>query len=466
MRSAFEEHEMKVSEIRAAAKSNIDEFERSLRVAGDDHPSDEDASLVDLARRLAPVRSSPDAQAVSPADLADAATLQTPPGAAPDEPRGTASASEAAQASEFFDSHLHGRTGADPARERRSGGWSRKVSALAPAGAALVGATLVIAVFGPERGAPVLPKAPPFIAAAHGPAEARETSGDTAAASSDAGIPPKDIALLAEAIRSEKRPIGLSADASHGNAPSPPASPVGAAQPAAGSAGPPVDRPVVAAPPAATPPAAAQNPDPEPVRMASAPPDAAQPAAGPAAGPPVAAALAPVTAPPVANTPTAAAQVPVPEPMRMATEPPEAAQPAAAPPVAAAVAPAAAPLTAPPPAAAQVPDPEPVRTASAPPGATPSATAAQSATASLSDAAPGEATHATDAPQWPARPASVADSKSAPVAQPATPKLDRRARLSRRPSARAIVARTEAPAPAAAAETRSPPLRPAAPTNS
>ena len=100
-----------------------------------------------------------------------------------------------------------------------------------------------------------------------------------------------------------------------------------------------------------------------------------------------------------------------------------------------------APIAAPPPAASQFPDSKPVRTASLPPDAEPNATVAASSTDS------GEAAHAIDAPQPPAKGASEA----AVVEQPSTPKLDMPAKQSRRSSARVVAAKTDATAPGAAA---------------
>ena len=284
---------MNASWIPPAAKANPDEYERRLRAGGARQASAEDALLVELARKLAPVRSSPHAQAVSapgrtdaePMQPPEAATLQPSTAFAPDEPGGTAFVdAEAPHASGFGVPYLHDPNDAGPATRRRSGGWMLRAAALAPAaGAALLGAGLVIAVFGPKGGSPELPKAPPFIAAGQGPTKAPEPSGETVAIRSDPDVTPLKHTTPVKVVSSEKRPID--ADASPGaTPPSPtlPPAPAGAAQPTAGtSAGPPLAAPVAAAPIAVPPPAASQFPDSNPVRMASAPPAAGAPIAAP-----------------------------------------------------------------------------------------------------------------------------------------------------------------------------------------
>ncbi len=418
---------MNASWIPPAAKANPDEYERRLRAGSARQASAEDAVLVELARRLAPVRSSPHAQAVSepgrtdaePMRPLEAATPQPSIAFAPDEPSGTAfDDAEATHASGFGVPYLHDPNDPGPATQRRPAGWTLKAAALAPAaGAALLGAGLVIAVFGPKGGSPELPKAPPFIAASQGPTKAPEPSGETVAIRSDPDVTPLKHTTPVKVVSSEKRPID--ADASPGaTPPSPPSAPApaGAAQPTVEtSAGPPVAAPVAAATIAVPPPAASQFPDSNSMRTAAAPPVAAAPIAAPR---------------------PAVSQFPDSNPVRTA----------AAPPV------AAAPIAAPPPAASQFPESDPVRTAAAPPDSR--------AAPSAADA--GGAARPRDTPQRPARPASTAESKAAAVAQPATPKLEAPAKLSRRTSARVMLAKTDATAPGAAAETRSQPLRPGA----
>ncbi len=97
----------------------------------------------------------------------------------------------------------------------------------------------------------------------------------------------------------------------------------------------------------------------------------------------------------------------------------------------------AAPFVAPPPAAPQYPDPKAVRTVSLQPDGAQFATATPSATDS------GETVHANDAPQGPAKTAPKGASEAAGVARPSTHKLDLPTKLSRKPSARIVVAKTE-----------------------
>jgi sporulation related protein len=99
------------------------------------------------------------------------------------------------------------------------------------------------------------------------------------------------------------------------------------------------------------------------------------------------------------------------------------------------------PFAAPPPAAPQLSDPKGLRTVSQRPDGTQIATATPSATDS------GEAVQASDGPQPPAKPATKGASETAGVAQPPTHKLDLPTKLSRKPSARPVVAKTETAAP-------------------
>jgi SPOR domain len=344
--------------------------------------------IVELARKLAPVRSS-HAQAFSPPGWTDtelaqpfeAATVEPSIGFAPDEASGTASADLTSHACGLGVPYLHNGRGACRAKQRRSGGWILRAAAIAPvAGAALLGAGLVTVVFGPKAGSLRFSK-PPFVASGQLPTKTSQGSGETVATLEDAAaIPVRDV-IPVKVVRSEERPIdpgpGVSSASAPATAPSAP-TPVGAAQSTPWtSAGPPVSAPVVTKPAAAPPPAASQSSDGNPDRTASA-----------AAG--------------------------------------EAARPADA---------------------VQRPDrPTPAAESKA-------AAAAQPTTL---DSAAVEAGRPANAPQRPARPASADGIRAAPVAQPVKPRLDLRARFSRRPSARVM--------PAIAAETGSQPLRPAAST--
>jgi SPOR domain len=313
---SVQEYEMSVSEKQAAAEINLDEFERRLRSPGSQQTSVEDLE--------------------------------------PDEPTSTASVDiEAPRASKFGDAYRRDPIGVDSATERRSGGWTLKVWALAlAAGAALIGA-----VFAPKGGAPGQPNVPPFVASADGSTKAPQRSDETVATSSDAGATPrKDITQPAavKGVTSEEPPIELGDHASLGNAPP-------AANLTPTSAG------------------------------------AAQSTAGASSGPPVSV---------VVNTPAVAS-----------------------------------PFAAPPPAAPQLPDPKAPRTVSQRPEGTQIATATPSATDS------GEAVQASEGPQPPAKPATKGASEAAGVAQPSTHKLDLPTKLSRKPSARIVVAKTETAAP-------------------
>ncbi len=166
------------------------------------------------------------------------------------------------------------------APQRFAAGWPLKASALALAGAALVGS-----VFWLGKGGAPGPKQPPFIAAAQGPIKAPPPTGESVASSSDAGaIPVKEITQPAhvDLASSDGQPVDLNAHASLGNMPASsalaPTLPAAAQPTAAASAGSlvaaTVSTPVEAAPVAAPPPAASQFPDSKSVRTASLRPDA------------------------------------------------------------------------------------------------------------------------------------------------------------------------------------------------
>ena len=67
---------MSVSKIPASPKDYPDEYDRRLRDRGALPASVEDAELAELARKLAPVRPSPEAQAVSEYDQWGAAPIE------------------------------------------------------------------------------------------------------------------------------------------------------------------------------------------------------------------------------------------------------------------------------------------------------------------------------------------------------------------------------------------------------
>ena len=205
----------------------------------------------------------------------------------------------------------HDANPAEQAAEARPKGWMLKVSALALAGVAMIGA-----VFALKGGAPGLSREPPFIAAAQGPTKVQPPSDETVTASNDAGGSLlKDNAKPAsvKVISSEEQPVDLSAEASIGNPSAAQANPPAAADlaksPAGGLSVTPVaatvDTPLVPPPAAAPPPpTTSEFPAPKPVRTVSLRPDgtpiaalnppdqsavAAIPAAAPTQAPPAAA---------------------------------------------------------------------------------------------------------------------------------------------------------------------------------
>ncbi|MBV8441545.1 MAG: SPOR domain-containing protein [Hyphomicrobiales bacterium] len=241
---------MGVSGFFRPAEKNFDENQRPLGTTGAQPTSLEDAGLLDLARRLAPERRPPDDQAalepdVEPLRTPEAATLATTVALVPVEPSGSAvRARKALRISGF---------GATPSREPRDGGrapggragvWTELASTLAAAGAALIGAALVIAVFAPRATPPGAPETQPFIAAGQGPAEAPRPSGETVAVRGDVDAARLGDVAPVKVVGSEARPIGRDADASSAatTLPAPPAPPVDAAPP------PPVARAAEAAP--------------------------------------------------------------------------------------------------------------------------------------------------------------------------------------------------------------------------
>ena len=358
---SVQEYDMSVSGKRAAAQINLDEFERRLRSPGSQQTSVEDLLAVDSSALLR-TRSPWPSQAVSmpgqtdiePPRPLEIAALQPVVDGKPDEPTTTGSVDiEAPRASKFGDAYRRDPIGVGSATERRSGGWTLMVWALAlAASAALIGA-----VFAPKGGAPGQPIAPPFVASADGSTKAPQRSDEIVATSSDASATPrKDITQPAavKGVTSEEPPIELGDHASPSSS------------------------------------ASAAN-------LTSTSPGEVQSTVGASPGPPGSV---------VVNTPVVAP-----------------------------------PFAAPPPAAPQLPDPKALRTVSQRPDETQIATATPSATDS------GDAVQARDGPQPPAKPATKGASEAAGVAQPPTHKLDLPTKLSRKPSARIVVAKTETAAP-------------------
>ncbi len=385
------------------ALAGPDEFWRRRRGAAQ-QTSAEEALVVDMARRLAPVRPSTPDSPLAPRETQAKRRLL---GLASGEERGTASIGEQPKTPGFRPLSWRNPVNVEPPREPGSVWWLNKASALAPAGAALAGAVLVIATFGPRwGGVPSQPKAP-TLAAVQGPAAMAPTAGEADEPSRDAGL-----TALKDAIRAARAKPALS-EAETIQAGAPPSS--SNLAPREGSAAAP-DLPPQAS-------------------SATAPPDAAEPTAAAAAEAPLPAAVAPAPAsapPSEAAEPTAAA--------------------AAEAPLRAAVAPVAPPpAPAPPPVTSQVPDSNAGRTASQPLEAPPEGGRAASSAVS------GQAAHASQARPLPAR--AAPRTQAVAVSPASTPKLDLPAKPWRRSAARSPVVKAEETAPAAPAETRTRLLR-------
>ena len=234
-----------------------------------------------LARRLAPRYSSPYSQAVSEQGRTDTElttqpleTAKLPPSNSEvsDAPSKTAFVDVGAkQAFEFEDPYSH-----DP-KQGRSGSWKLKVSALALAGLAIIGA-----VFALKGGVPSLPKAASFIVEAQGPAKMQPPSDRTVATSSDTGaiIPKQGIQEARDEVLSPGQPKGLNAEVSEESTPSVDfgSATAGPAQPTIGASGgtpmpAPVSTPGTGLPTAAPPPTASQFPDLNAERTLSLRPD-------------------------------------------------------------------------------------------------------------------------------------------------------------------------------------------------
>jgi SPOR domain len=196
---------------------------------------------VDLARKLAPVRRSPQAQAISESDQWNADQRQpfaTPVRAiafGPGKPGGPADCElKAPQTSGFGVPCSHDPRNVGPATGRRSGRWT--ASALAPAGATLLfGTALFVAVFAPK--------------------------GGSIGARSDIMKP-----ALVKIVGSEERPTDLHVDTSSAATPTSKPSSAGVAPPT--SVEPPATAPV-----APLRPAESQSAESNPVPTTSAPPD-------------------------------------------------------------------------------------------------------------------------------------------------------------------------------------------------
>jgi hypothetical protein len=202
---------------------------------------------VNLARKLAPVRLSPQAEPVSKWDQwradqtqpLEATTSHPAITFVPGELSVTARGLEAPQSSGFGIPRSHGTDNARPPTGRRSGRWKRTAWALAPTCAALLfGTTLFVAVFEPKGG----------------------STGARSAVTRPA---------LVKIVGSEERPTDLHVDPSSAVTPSSELSRAGVTTP---SIGPPRAAPVT--PVAALGPVVPQPAETNPVRTVSAQPDA------------------------------------------------------------------------------------------------------------------------------------------------------------------------------------------------
>ena len=219
---------MNVSGSRATDDINLDEYERRLRAAGGQQASAEDP-LVELARLVESSRfgisDRRHRRSPSPNPLRRARNLRPrsksrscgrrstkrkisfPRRRRPIARRGKTMSSPPIRP--------HDANAAEQAAAERPKAWKLKVSALALAGVAMIGAVLAL-----RGGVPGLPKQPPFIAAAQGPTKVQPPSDETVTASNDAGASLlKDNAKPAsvKVVSSEEQPVDLSAQGSLGN---------------------------------------------------------------------------------------------------------------------------------------------------------------------------------------------------------------------------------------------------------
>jgi SPOR domain len=267
---------------RSAAEINVDELVRRMCATDTEHASAEGA-LVDFARRLAPVRSSPHVQAVSETGRTDpeptqpfgtAILTQSIDEAPVDPSEGETISVEAKQASELADVYSH-----DP-NEFRSGNWKLTVSALALL--ALAGVAMIGGTFALKGGVPALPKAPPVIVAAQWPTTKEQPPSDQIVVpSGDAGGTLNDSTQPAEVKLVSSAGDDLSAQSLRSNLSAQAALVLAAASaaetPTGVSSGTPVtatvNTQIMAAPVADPPSTTAQFPDPKIPRAVSSGPE-------------------------------------------------------------------------------------------------------------------------------------------------------------------------------------------------
>src|SRR5208337_676798 len=248
---------------RAAADFNLDEFERRLRAAGA-FPTGAEDPLFELARLVESSKPEPSSpvgaeatKAAEPERLEKGALRPALEAEYHDE---IAAEDEAPQGSAHGHPHAPEHASTDPPTKSRTIGWTARISALAVAGVAMIGAAFAL-----KGGVPGLPKQPPYIAAAQGPTKVAPPSDDTVSAPNDAGaslLKDNTQSAHVKLVASEEQPVDLAALASA------PADATGGTA-VKGT----VDTPVVVRMPAPPSPPPSQFPDPRPVRTVSLRPD-------------------------------------------------------------------------------------------------------------------------------------------------------------------------------------------------
>lgn len=265
---------MSVSGSRAVADLNLDEFERRLRAAGS-FPMGVEDPLYELARLVESAKPEPSgraagqpAAAVAPLLEASALRPALEEEAEPSDAIDGEDAEGEAQAAAYGEPRAGVPIGAERPAKSSAFSWKARISALAIAGVAMIGAVLAL-----KGGVPGMPKQPPYIAAAQGPTKVAPPSGETVSAPNDAGanlLKDNTQSAHVKVVASQEQPVDLSVLTSS-------SSPQAAANPPLDvSGGPPVketvDTPVVVAA-AHPPPSQSQFPDPKPVRTVSLRPD-------------------------------------------------------------------------------------------------------------------------------------------------------------------------------------------------
>jgi SPOR domain len=268
---------MSVSGSRAAGDFNLEEFERRLRAAGSSPAVAEDP-LLELARLVESAKSEPPVRTVAePTKAARLGVLEQgtlrPALEDAEFHEETAASEEALEAPRPDEYEVADHALMERPAKGRAFGWTARISALAVAGVAMIGAVLAL------KGAvhvPGMPRQAPFIAAAQGPVKVAPPSDEAVSAPSEAGVSlSKDNTQSArvKVVASQEQPVDLNALAS--TAPSAPATTAPVAADASGGTAVQgtVDTPVVVAAPAPPPAPPSQFPDPKPVRTVSLRPD-------------------------------------------------------------------------------------------------------------------------------------------------------------------------------------------------